>query len=238
VGLKGRPAKSGDFLKMPSSPDFRKSSAFETVIFRQGWESYLADGNEPVEHRESRGDTEVDTTSIKRVALAGIASVALAGASLGVASAQQQSGVAANPNAVYQQTPQGPGGRPGPNDPNGNRQPPSAEQIQQMQHRREQEEQAYVNALAKNLNLDPSTVKSALDQTRKDMQAQRISDIQQAVTDGKLSQDQANQMIQRIQNGGQDGRGFGGPGFGPGHGPDGGRGGRGPGMGPGGPQGN
>ena len=84
-------------------------------------------------------------------------------------------------------------------------------------------QQRYIEALAKNLGLDPSTVKAALEQTQKDMRAARISEIKQAVTDGKLTQEQADQIIQRMQSG------PGGPGMGPGFG-------FGPGMGgPGGP---
>jgi ketosteroid isomerase-like protein len=71
---------------------------------------------------------------------------------------------------------------------------------------------------------------AALEQTHKDMQAQRLADIRQAVTDGKLTQEQADQIIQRIEQGpGGPMMGPGGPGFGPG-GPGG------PGFGPGGPR--
>ena len=80
-------------------------------------------------------------------------------------------------------------------------------------------------------------LQSALEQTQKDMQAQRVTEIQQAVTDGKLTQEQADQIIQRMQQGGpgpmMGGPGMGGPGMG---GPGRPEGGRGPG-GPGGPQG-
>jgi hypothetical protein len=117
-------------------------------------------------------------------------------------------------------TPQ-PGQRPGRGgDQDGQRQQPTAEQIQQFQQQRDQMQQAYIDDLAKNLNLDSATVKAAIEQTQKDMQAARVTEIQQAVTDGKLTQDQADQMIQRIQNGpqgggpGMGGPGFGGPGFG------------------------
>ena len=63
------------------------------------------------------------------------------------------------------------------------------EQRQQMEQQRQAAEQKYIDLLAKNLGLDSATVKSALEQTQKDLQAQRVADIQQAVTDGKLTQD-------------------------------------------------
>jgi hypothetical protein len=101
------------------------------------------------------------------------------------------------------------------------------EQRQQMEQRHQEMEQQFIDALAKNLNMDASTVKAALEQTHKDMQAARIEEIKQAVTDGKLTQEQADQIIQRMQQGPRGGSmmGPGGPGFG------------GPGMGPGGPGG-
>ena len=180
----------------------------------------------------------MNKTSLKRGAAAVAVAVSILGASVGVAAAQQstppdQAGwtTPAGQHRVWQGNgDQGPGQRPGRDgqgDQNGQRQQPTQEQIQQMQQQREQMQQQYIDALAKNLNLDSSTVKAALEQTQKDMQAARVSEIQQAVQDGKLTQDQADQMIQRIQNGPQGGGpGFGGPGMG------------GPGMGgPGGPNG-
>ena len=74
------------------------------------------------------------------------------------------------------------------------------EKRQQMEQRHQEAEKRYIEALAKNLNMDPATVKAALEQTQKDMQAARIAEIKQAVTDGKLTQEQADQIIQRIQN--------------------------------------
>jgi hypothetical protein len=164
--------------------------------------------------------------SFRRTAAAGLLAVATAGATLGVASAQQAPIFPSGVEQVAQQPAEKPG-RPG--NP-GERPQLTDEQRQQMQQRHEQAQQRFVEALAKNLNLDPSTVKAALEQTHKDMQALRIDEINQAVTDGRLTREQADQMIQRMQQG----PGPMGPGFGPG-GPGGPRGGgRG---GPGGPAG-
>jgi hypothetical protein len=187
--------------------------------------------------------------TLRRTAAAGLLAIATVGATLGVASAQQAPGagpdlapVTASAPADFEQVAQmpGPPGRPGRGEGDGNGEHPQLtdEQRQQMEQRRAEAEQRYVDLLAKNLNLDPSTVKAALEQTQKDLQAARITEIQQAVTDGKLTQDQANQIIQRMQQGGpgfmMGPGGFGGPGGGPGFGP-GGPGG--PGRGPGGPDG-
>jgi hypothetical protein len=85
---------------------------------------------------------------------------------------------------------------------------PTPEQIQQRQ-------QEFTTALAKHLNMSPDAVQQALDQTRADLKNARIAAVQQAVKDGKLTQDQANQIVQRIQSD-QHGRGSW-PGHGPGH---------------------
>jgi hypothetical protein len=169
--------------------------------------------------------------SLKRTAAAGLLALATVGATLGAASAQQLStidpGIAPGPDTpalVAQGTgqPRQPGqpGRPGRGEGDGQGQRPQLtdEQRQQLEQQRQAAEQRYIDLLAKNLGLDSATVKSALEQTQKDLQAQRVSDIQQAVTDGKLTQDQADQMIQRMQQGGGPmmGPGFGGPGGGPG----------------------
>jgi hypothetical protein len=165
--------------------------------------------------------------SLKRTAVAGLLAVTTVGATLGVVSAQQ----APSTEQVAQQPGQpgqpGDPGRPG-RGPEGQRPQLTDEQREQMEQRRAEAEQRYVDLLAKNLSLDSATVKAALEQTQKDLQAQRVADIQQAVTDGKLTQDQADQMIQRIQQGGGPmmGPGFGGPGFGQGGGPGGPDGGR------------
>jgi hypothetical protein len=183
--------------------------------------------------------------SLRRTATAGLLAIATVGATLGVASAQQAPGARPDQAPILAdgkdgaeqvaQMPPPPGqpGRPGrgEGDGNGQRPPLTDEQRQEMQQRREAAEQRYVDLLAKNLNLDSATVKAALDQTQKDLQAARITEIQQAVTDGKLTQDQADQMIQRIQQGGGMMMGPGGPMGGPGFGPGG------PGGGPGGPGG-
>ena len=176
--------------------------------------------------------------SMKRTAAAGLIALATVGATLGVASAQTAP-VTTGVERLAQQPAEKPG-RPG--NP-GERPQLTDEQRQQMEQHRAAMEQQYIDALAKNLNLDPATVKAALEQTHKDMQAARITEIQQAVADGKLTQEQADQMIQRMQQGpggpgmgmgpGGPGMGFGGPGMGPG-GPEG-QGG--PGMGPRGPRG-
>jgi len=166
--------------------------------------------------------------SFKRTAAAGLLALTAVGATLGVASAQQApasvSAFATSPGGQEQVTqfPGQPGqpGRPGRGEGDGQGQRPQLtdEQRQEMEQRRQEAEQKYIDSLAKNLGLDPSVVKAALEQTQKDMQADRINEINQAVTDGKLSQDQANQMIQRLQQGGGPmmGPGMGGPGFGPG----------------------
>jgi hypothetical protein len=162
----------------------------------------------------------------KRTAAAGLLALATVGATLGVASAQQlpttDPAFAPGPDTpvLVAQAPGEPGqpGRPGRGEGDGQGQRPrlTDEQRQQMEQQRQAAEQRYIDLLAKNLGMDSATVKSALEQTQKDLQAQRISDIQQAVTDGKLTQDQADQMIQRIQQGGGPmmGPGFGGPGGG------------------------
>jgi hypothetical protein len=93
--------------------------------------------------------------------------------------------------------PQGPGGG-----------MPQASPEQQM----EQEQQQYIMMLAKNLNMDPEVVKAALAQTQTDMQTMRITQIQQSVTDGTMTQEQATQLIQTLQSGAMGGPG-GMPGF-------------------------
>jgi anti-sigma28 factor (negative regulator of flagellin synthesis) len=156
--------------------------------------------------------------SLRRTAAAGLLAIATVGATLGVAGAQQLPGT----ERVAQQPAEKPG-RPGP----GERPQLTEEQRQQMEQRRQQAQQRYIDALARNLNLDPNTVKAALEQTHKDMQAARIAEIRQAVTDGRLTQEQADQIIQRIEQGPPGPMMGPGPGFGPG----------GPGFGPGGPGG-
>jgi anti-sigma28 factor (negative regulator of flagellin synthesis) len=177
--------------------------------------------------------------SLRRTAAAGLLAIATVGATLGIASAQQAPlspadgapsvGVDHGGGGRFAQTPSSPPNGPGRPGGPGERPQLTDEQRQQMEQHRAEMEQKYVDALAKNLNLDSSTVKAALEQTRKDMQAARVNEIKQAVTDGKLTQEQADQIIQRMQQGGPGGpgMGFGGPGMGPG----------GPGMGPGGPDG-
>jgi anti-sigma28 factor (negative regulator of flagellin synthesis) len=176
--------------------------------------------------------------SLRRTAAAGLLAVATVGATLGIASAQQAPTAPTDGAPAvgfergagrFAQTPSTPPNSPGRPDGRGERPQLTDEQRQQMEQRRAEMEQKYIDALAKNLNLDSATVKAALEQTRQDMQAARVDEIKQAVTDGKLTQEQADQIIQRMQQGGPGGpgMGFGGPGMGPG----------GPGMGPGGPRG-
>ncbi|MCC7371436.1 MAG: hypothetical protein IT306_23660 [Chloroflexi bacterium] len=184
--------------------------------------------------------------SLKRTALAGALALTTIGATLGVAGAQGLP-VSGPDHAIQQGYPGGPNqpGRPGRGEGNGSgeqRPQLTDEQRQQMEQQREAAQQRYIDALAKNLGMDSSTVKAALEQTQKDMQAARIAEIKQAVTDGKLTQEQADQLIERIENGGPGGPMMGGPGMGgPGMGGPGmgGPGMGGPGMGgPAGPQGN
>jgi hypothetical protein len=172
-------------------------------------------------------------STLRRTAAAGLLALATVGATLGVASAQQATtppGAATERVAQDQQPPNQPG-RPGRGGPDGQRPQITDEQRQQMEQRRAQAEQQYIDLLAKNLNMDSATVRSALEQTQKDLRAQRITEIQQAVTDGRLTQEQADQMIQRLQQAPLPLMGpMGGPGMG-GHGPGGMRNGQGGGPG-------
>ncbi len=167
--------------------------------------------------------------SLRRTAVAGVLALTTVGSTLGIAAAQQAPTFDAGPDGagLVAQQPQPPE-RPQPPQ----RPQPTEEQRQQAEQRRQEAEQRYVSLLAKHLSLDESTVKSALEQTQKDLQAARITEIQQAVSEGKLTQEQADEIIQRIQSG-PPGPMMGpmGPGFGPGFGPGG------PGFGPGGPGG-
>lgn len=156
--------------------------------------------------------------SLKRTAAAGLLALATVGGTLGIASAHGATVPTSGAELVTQQAPTA-SPVPKPERPaRGERPQLTDEQRQQMQQRHEQAQQKYIDALAKNLGVSSDAVKAALEQTRKDMQAQRITEIQQAVTDGKLTQEQADQMIQRIQNGpgmggpGMRGHGMGGPG--------------------------
>jgi hypothetical protein len=182
--------------------------------------------------------------SLRQTAVAGVLALTTIGGTLGVVSAQALPTSATGAPTHLQQGNGQPGqpGRPGRGEGNGERPQMTDEQRQQMEQQRADAQQKYIDALAKNLGIDSGTVRSALEQTQKDMQAQRVTEVQQAVTDGKLTQEQADQMIQRMQQGGpgmggpmMGGPGMGGPGMGGPGGPDGGRG---PGMGgPGGPRG-
>jgi anti-sigma28 factor (negative regulator of flagellin synthesis) len=175
-------------------------------------------------------------STLRRTAAAGLLAIATVGATLGVASAQQATAPtsAATERIAQEQQPNQPGrpGRGGPGQDGAQRPHPTDAQRQEMEQRRAQAEQQYIDLLAKNLNMDSSTIRTALEQTRQDLRTARIAEIKQAVTDGKLTQEQADQMIQRLQQapfplmgpmGGPGfGRGMGGPG-GMRNGPDGGR---------------
>jgi hypothetical protein len=148
------------------------------------------------------------SAALRRTAAAGLLAITAISTTLGVASAQQapSAGLAFAGSPVGQeqvaQMPQSPGpGRGGRGDDGGNRPQLTDEQRQQMEQQRQAAEQTYIDDLAKNLGLDPATVKAALEQTQQDLQADRINEIKQAVTDGKMSQDQADQIIQRLQQG-------------------------------------
>ena len=117
---------------------------------------------------------------------------------------------------IVAQQGQPPPARPGRGEGQGERPQLTDAQRQEMQQQREAAEQQYIDSLAKNLGVSSDMLKSALEQTRKDMQAQRVTEIQQAVADGKLTQEQADQKIQRMQEGPGGPGGMGGPGFGPG----------------------
>ena len=150
----------------------------------------------------------------KKVATVG-ATAALAGAlvigglSGSLAPVFAASGDAGAGVASVRQTPPNPAPKPGQGPGRGQQLTP--EQRQQMQQQRQQAQQQYLNRVAANLGVSPQALQDALKKTR-------IEQINQAVSEGKLSQDQANQMIQRI-NSGQGPMGFGPPGGRPGHGP-------------------
>lgn len=180
-----------------------------------------ADGAASVEHLAILRGTIMTRFSFKRTAAAGLLALAIVGGTLGVVSAQAATGT----EFVAQQAPTA-SPVPKPERPaRGERPQLTDEQRQQMQQQHEQAHQKYIDTLAKNLGVSSDTVKAAFEQTHKDMQAQRVTEIQQAVTDGKLTQEQADQMIQRMQAGpgghggpggmrgpGMGGHGMGGPG--------------------------
>ena len=154
----------------------------------------------------------------KKVAAAG-ATAALAGALVVGGLGDQLAPVFAAPAesgagvSAVRQTPPNPAPKPAPKPGQGPgpRQPLTPEQRQQLQQQRQQVHQQYLNRVAANLGVSPQQLQDALNKTR-------VEQINQAVAEGMLSQDQANQMIQRITSG-QAPAGFG-PGFGgPGHGP-------------------
>jgi hypothetical protein len=67
--------------------------------------------------------------------------------------------------------------------------------------------------LATEKGVDLQAVQDAMDAARKEAMQQAI---EQAVTDGQISREQADWMLQGLQNGWMGGRGFPGHGFGPG----------------------
>ena len=154
----------------------------------------------------------------KKVAAAG-ATAALAGALVVGGLAGPLAPVFAATGAVdsgiesVRQTPPNPAPKPAPKPGQGpgRGQQLTPEQRQQMQQQRQQAQQEYLNRVAANLGVSPQQLQDALKKTR-------VEQINQAVSEGKLSQDQANQMIQRI-NSGQGPIGFGPNVGGPGHGP-------------------
>ena len=79
--------------------------------------------------------------------------------------------------------------------------------------RMRQRHDAFVNRLAANLGVTPDQLRQAMQKTRVDL-------INQAVQEGRLSREQADQIIQRINSGQRPGSGPEGPGRGPkwGHG--------------------
>lgn len=148
----------------------------------------------------------------RSIATAG-ASLALAATLVGVGLTTASDAVFAAPAApsierFFQNNP-APGQQPGqPGQPGQGRRGPDMQQRQQQQ-------QAYQSALAGRLGISVDQLNAAMKQARIDM-------INQAVQAGKLTQDQANRMIQAIQTGqrpqmgprqnGQGQRGPGGPG--------------------------
>ena len=146
-------------------------------------------------------------TKKKTFAAAG-ASLALAATLVGVGftyappAVQAQGRTASSGLEHLFQTPTGtPGTRPG--------RPMDPDQRQQFEQQRQQQQQAFINSVASHLGVTPDALTAAMKQAR-------IDQINEAVKDGKLDQNRANQIIQAIQSG----QGFMGPGPG---GPGGGR---------------
>ncbi len=121
--------------------------------------------------------------------MAGLLAHATVGDTLGVASARTTTVPTTASTEIVAQQGQPPPVRPGRGEGQGERPQLTDDQRQEMQHQREAAEQQYIDSLAKNLGVSSDTLKSALEQTRKDMQAQRVTEIQQPVADGKLTQE-------------------------------------------------
>ena len=90
-----------------------------------------------------------------------------------------------------------PGGRQGPDH---GRQQLTPEQQQQRRQQMQQRREQYLNRLATNLGVDRSRLEEVFRQTKIDM-------VNQAVQEGRLTREQADQMIQRINSGQQPGPG-------------------------------
>jgi len=142
--------------------------------------------------------------------VAGVLVLLLAGLTVGVGNAQapassDQALVLDHQAGQAHQLPSLPGNLPAPSGPpegpDGGPPVMSPEQQQALGQQMTQDREQYVNFLAKNLNVDPALVKAALEQTETDMKAARIAAVQQDVQNGRLTQDQANVMIQVIQAG-------------------------------------
>ena len=114
-------------------------------------------GPSPAEPIESREETIVRTMSLKQTAVAGAAALAMVGAALGVAGAQQAPTASPSPTVpapAGSSTQPPPAANPGP----GSRAPGG-------QQRQEQ----FLNALAAKLNVSPDRLRQAMEQTRTEL---------------------------------------------------------------------
>lgn len=97
---------------------------------------------------------------------------------------------------VLQAQPQ-PSPQPGPRGPRQGRESLTPEQKEQRRAQMQQRREQWTNRLAANLGVSPERVTQAFRQTRIDM-------INQAVQDGRLTRERADQIIQRINSGQAD----------------------------------
>ena len=95
---------------------------------------------------------------------------------------------------------------PGPGGPGGRRGAPNREQLEQRRQQMLQQREQFRNRVAANLGVEPAKLLEAFKQAR-------IDTVNQMVQEGRLSQEQGNRLIERI-NQSQD-LGFGPPGPGP-----------------------